>query len=77
MDPSAARRQAVAVATTSHTGAACDGCLGSAQCWICTGDGCGRCASSGRCHLCQPAALAQLIPRQPAHSPDDAVATAS
>ena len=45
---------------------ACDGCLGSAECWICTGYGCVRCSSTGRCHLCLPERVLQLIPTQQA-----------
>ena len=43
---------------------ACDGCLGSAKCWVCLGRGqlersdgeltpCGRCHGSGVCPLCE------------------------
>lgn len=46
---------------------ACDGCLGTTECWICVGDGCSRCASTGICHLCSPRRLAQLIPVQEPH----------
>ncbi len=45
---------------------ACDGFLGNAQCWICTGDGCSRCVSSGRCHLCATERVLRLIPLQQA-----------
>ena len=55
---------------------ACVGCLGTEQCWICTGDGCHRCAASGRCHLCVPVPrLLQLVPAQADGERD--VATAS
>jgi hypothetical protein len=49
---------------------ACDGCLGTAQCWVCLGTGvieerkiprpCHRCFGSGRCWLCQEIVLADI-----------------
>ena len=44
---------------------ACDGCMGSGQCWVCLGSGlldqpaphavlaCHRCYGTGKCDLCQ------------------------
>jgi hypothetical protein len=40
--------------------AGCDGCLGTQQCWICTGDGCHRCQGSGSCHVCVVSAVIVL-----------------
>lgn len=40
----------------------CDGCLGTAECWICTGEGCLRCAATGRCHLCRPEPVRLVLP---------------
>jgi hypothetical protein len=54
---------------------ACDGCLGTQQCWVCLGTGhqntldrtgtCSRCKGSARCTLCRtpsPSARALLLP---------------
>lgn len=53
---------------------ACDGCLGSGQCWVCLGTGafdmlhrtgnCNRCAGSGRCTICRPKPIVIRMPDQ-------------
>ena len=51
---------------------ACDGCLGSRQCWVCLGQGdiersrgqrepCDRCAATGICPDCAPVTLSRVI----------------
>lgn len=43
---------------------ACDGCLGTRECWICTGQGCRRCHDSGSCHVCVLPRVIHLVPPQ-------------
>ena len=42
----------------------CVGCLGSMECWVCSGSGCHKCRHTGTCHVCSAVLVLPVVPEQ-------------